>query len=124
MAVFLINLAGCGWVFPANTDFTSWYQFRAPNIEITQGVITQQGKTNFSEGGSDHSEGTPIYVSYYAFSFNPQYAMMIDSLPGSPRIDNQGHFLPGSIVQAIACLILPVITILSHSVVLYFKILN
>ena len=250
------------WVFPANIDFTSWYQFRTPNIEIAQGSITQQQETNFSEGGSDHSDGTPIYVSYYVYRvgnevykgksyaagsyydegrqveieylinrpsisrieglrnkpmpiwtafiiffpfvglafivigviqgikanyllgegklasgkiknklatntrinnqtvykmifefqaedskvyeavakthlpqlleddkkekllynpLNPKYAVLIDSLPGSPRIDNQGHYLAGSIFQAIACLIIPVITILGHSVVLYIK---
>lgn len=250
------------WVFPANIDFTSWYQFRSPNIEITQGSITQQQKTNFSEGGSDHSDGTPIYVCYYVYRvghdeyqgksyavgahfnkghkvkieyiknkpsvsrikglrnkpmpiwaafiiifpfvglifiiigilqgmkanyllgngklaagkiknkvatntkindqtvyklifefqaedgrlyetiakthlpqlleddekekllynpLNPKYAVMIDSLPGSPRIDNQGSFLMGSILQSLVCLILPISTILSHSIVLYIR---
>jgi hypothetical protein len=54
----------------------------------------------------------------------PTYAVMIDTLPGSPRIDNQGSFLPGNIFQAGLYIALPLLTIVIHAVIAYYKFLK
>jgi hypothetical protein len=55
------------WVFGLNSDVTSFFYFLR-TVETTRGVITASSKTGASEGGSDTSQGTPIYANYYTFS--------------------------------------------------------
>jgi len=55
------------WVFGFNSDVTSFFYF-LKKVEITRGVITASSKTGASEGGSNTSQGTPIYENYYTFS--------------------------------------------------------
>ncbi|MDQ7826109.1 MAG: DUF3592 domain-containing protein [Candidatus Eremiobacteraeota bacterium] len=45
---------------------------------------------------------------------NPSYAVMFDSLPGSPAIDARGNFVDRSPLGALAVLIAPGITIAGH----------
>jgi hypothetical protein len=47
---------------------------------------------------------------------NPAYAVMLDSLPGSPRIDETGHFASPVPGRAVAALLVPVATAVGHSV--------
>ncbi|MHC4284259.1 MAG: DUF3592 domain-containing protein, partial [Planctomycetota bacterium] len=55
------------WAFTLNADLTSWYRFRAP-LDTTQGEAIDCKKTLFSEGGSKHRKGTPVYAIHYAFT--------------------------------------------------------
>lgn len=55
------------WLFVLNADVTSWYYFLG-RLEKQEGEITQSIKAGFSQGGSKHSKGTPIYANHYTFS--------------------------------------------------------
>jgi len=55
------------WLFLPQADLTSFYRFRG-QLDHTQGTITASQKTHFSEGGSKHSKGTPIYEHDYTFT--------------------------------------------------------
>jgi hypothetical protein len=45
---------------------------------------------------------------------DPNYAVMLDSLPGSPRVDERGNIRTASPVQALLSLVLPLVTIIGH----------
>ena len=55
------------WAFTLNADLTSWYRFRG-QLDIAQGKVLYSKKTRFSEGGSKHSKGTPVYAIHYSFT--------------------------------------------------------
>jgi hypothetical protein len=55
------------WLFLPHADLTSFYLFRGP-LDHTQGTITASQNTHFSEGGSKHHSGTPIYRHDYTFT--------------------------------------------------------
>ena len=55
------------WAFTLNADLTSWYRFRG-QLDTTEGKVIYSKKTLFSEGGSKHSKGTPVYEIHYSFS--------------------------------------------------------
>ena len=55
------------WLFLPNADLTSFYLFRG-QLEQTQGTITASQNTHFTEGGSKHHSGTPIYRHDYTFT--------------------------------------------------------
>jgi hypothetical protein len=55
------------WVFGLNSDVTSFLYFLGER-ETIRGTIISTGRPVASEGGSDTSEGTPIYANYYAFT--------------------------------------------------------
>ncbi len=55
------------WLFLPNADLTSFYHFRG-SLDHTQGTITASQNTHFSEGGSKHHSGTPIYRHDYTFT--------------------------------------------------------
>lgn len=54
------------WLFTLNADLTSWYRFRGP-LDSTEGKVLYSKDTGFSEGGSKHRRGTPVYVVHYSF---------------------------------------------------------
>jgi hypothetical protein len=54
------------WAFTLNADLTSWYRFRG-QLDTIEGKVTYNEKTSFSEGGSKHSKGTPVYAIHYSF---------------------------------------------------------
>jgi len=94
------------------TVYKMIFEFQAEDTKFYEAIA----KTHLPQLLEDDEKEKLLYNP-----LNPKHAVLIDSLPGSPRIDNQGHFLAGSIFQAMACLIIPVITILGHSMVLYLK---
>lgn len=53
----------------------------------------------------------------------PSYAAMLDALPGSPRIDENGKIRAGSAGAALVCLVLPIVTVLGHAGYIYVKFL-
>lgn len=55
------------WAFTLNADLTGWYLFRG-RLDTTEGKAIDCKKTSFSEGGSKHSKGTPVYAIHYAFT--------------------------------------------------------
>ncbi|MGA2137976.1 MAG: DUF3592 domain-containing protein [Verrucomicrobiia bacterium] len=57
------------WLFLPNADLTSFYLFRGP-LDHTQATVTANQKTHFTEGGSKHHSGTPIYRHDYTFTVN------------------------------------------------------
>lgn len=54
------------WIFLPRADF-SFLTFRG-EIKTTKGQITACKDTNFSEGGSKHSKGRPVYAYHYAYT--------------------------------------------------------
>jgi hypothetical protein len=55
------------WGFAMNADVASWYLFRGP-LEKATAIIEAFDKTSFSEGGSKHHKGTPVYAVRDRFS--------------------------------------------------------
>lgn len=54
------------WVFGAQADVTSWYQFSG-ELDRTEGRVVSCTETGISEGGSDSRPGTPIYRIDYEY---------------------------------------------------------
>jgi hypothetical protein len=54
------------WIFAGKGDYTSAFIMRG-NLESAPAVVTGVRNTRFSEGGSKHSRGTPIYAYHYKF---------------------------------------------------------
>ena len=59
------------WVFAMNTDPAAWWDFRG-DLTTAQGVVTSVEETRFSEGGSEESDGTPVYAYHFRFSHQQQ----------------------------------------------------
>lgn len=55
------------WAFTLNADLTSWHRFRG-QLETSEGKVIDCKKTLFSEGGSKHRKGTPVYEIHYDFT--------------------------------------------------------
>lgn len=51
----------------------------------------------------------------------PSYAVMLDDLPGGPRIQENGQIRPGPAIKTIKVLIIPLATIIGNATYLYFK---
>lgn len=56
------------WIFALNADLLGWYFFSG-ELETAKGVVTRSEETRASEGGSEHSEGTPVYKNHYRFTY-------------------------------------------------------
>jgi hypothetical protein len=54
------------WVFGAQSDVTSWYHFSGELTQVRGSALAVED-TGISEGGSDSSDGTPIYKVSYGF---------------------------------------------------------
>ena len=54
------------WAFALNADL-SYFTFPSGKVVQTSGTVTGNRKTSFSEGGSKHRKGTPIYETRYQF---------------------------------------------------------
>ncbi len=70
------NLFGCiwlsismiaVWVFVPLTDVSSLWKFSGEMVQATGRVIDLEG-TNYSEGGSDDTPGTPVFAVRYEFT--------------------------------------------------------
>lgn len=57
------------WVFGLNSDPWAMVDFGG-ELETCPGEIRQVVRTNMSEGGSENSDGTPIYRYSYGFEYN------------------------------------------------------
>ena len=54
----------------------------------------------------------------------PSYAVMLDDLPGAPRIQENGNIQAGSVAITIMALIIPLATIIGHGIYIYLKYLS
>jgi hypothetical protein len=54
----------------------------------------------------------------------PSYAVMLDDLPGAPRINDTGNIQAGSASKTIMTLIIPLATIIGHGIYIYLKFLS
>ncbi|MHC4692645.1 MAG: DUF3592 domain-containing protein [Planctomycetota bacterium] len=54
----------------------------------------------------------------------PSYAVMLDDLPGNPRINENGNIQAGSAAGTIMLLIIPLATIIGHGIYIYLKFLS
>ncbi|HUJ11374.1 MAG TPA: DUF3592 domain-containing protein [Verrucomicrobiae bacterium] len=54
------------WLFLPHADLTSFYRFHG-QLDHAAGTVTASQKAHFSEGGSKHHSGTPIYEHDYTF---------------------------------------------------------
>jgi hypothetical protein len=54
----------------------------------------------------------------------PKNAVMLDNLPGAPRINNDGNVRVGSPIMVLLCLVIPIISIVGNSVYIYIKFLS
>jgi len=54
----------------------------------------------------------------------PSYAVMLDDLPGGPRIQENGNIHAGSVARTIMALIIPLATIISHGIYIFWKFLS
>jgi hypothetical protein len=54
----------------------------------------------------------------------PSYAVMLDDLPGNPRINDNGNIQAGSAAGPIMMLIIPLATIIGHGIYIYLKFLS
>ena len=56
------------WIFAMNSDPTAWITFRG-KLETATGTVLGADETSFSEGGSEHTDGTRIYAHRYRFTY-------------------------------------------------------
>ncbi len=56
------------WIFAMNTDPLAWWDFSGP-LETATGTVTAVAETSYSEGGSEHSKGTPVRACHYQFRY-------------------------------------------------------
>jgi hypothetical protein len=54
----------------------------------------------------------------------PSYAVMLDNLPGNPRINDNGNIQTGSAAKTIMLLIIPLATVIGHGIYIYLKFLS
>ena len=55
------------------------------------------------------------------FTGNPKSAVMLDSLPSSPAINEQGYIVPSPSKASLFRLLIPLMTIVGHGLYLYFR---
>jgi hypothetical protein len=60
-----------GWVFAAHADLTGW-RFRQGEIAMIAGTAAGCEKTGYTIGGSDSSDGTPVFENRYRYHVGDQ----------------------------------------------------
>ena len=76
-------------------------------------------KTHMPEKLEDQQEEPLLYEPIY-----PKNAVMLDNLPGAPRIDENGNIRAGSPLVALLSLVIPVGGIIGHGVYIYIRFLG
>ena len=51
----------------------------------------------------------------------PGYAVMLDNLPGNPRIDSAGDIRAGSAASALLVLVIPATALIGHGIYIYLR---
>ena len=91
------------------------FEFTTPDGRTHKAI----GKTHKPELLEDEAEEPLLFDP-----IRPSYAVMLDALPGSPRIDESGNVKAGSAAAALLWLALPTVTVLGHSGYIYVKYLS
>ena len=73
-------------------------------------------KTHRPEKLEDERDEPLLYDPMY-----PSRAVMLDALPGSPRIDQTGSMRAGSPLSVVACLLIPAAALIGHAVFIYLR---
>ncbi len=76
-------------------------------------------KTHLPEKLEDQQEEPLLYEP-----MNPKNAVMLDDLPGSPRIDENGNIRAGSPSAALLSFVIPFIVIIGHGTYIYIRFLS
>jgi len=95
--------------------FKLTFEFAAGDGTIHEAVA----KSHKPELLEDEAEEPLLYDP-----LRPAYAVMLDALPGSPRIDANGDIRAGSAGAALLCLAVPAVTILGHAGYIYVRFLT
>lgn len=73
-------------------------------------------KTHLPEKLEDHEEEPLLYDPMY-----PKSAVMLDNLPGAPKIDESGNIRAGSPIVVLLNLVIPLASIIGHGSYFYIK---
>ncbi len=90
------------------------YKFTFEFIADDGGTYEAIAKTHLTRNLEDENKEPLLYDQY-----NPSYAIMLDSLPGSPGIDDMGNFQTKNYITAILSLIIPALTIFGHGTFIF-----
>jgi len=88
------------------------FEFKTPEGMTYQAMA----KTHETAKLEDQPEEPLLYDP-----MRPSYAVMLDDLPGGPRIQENGNIQVGSAVKTIIVLIIPLATIIGHGIYIYLK---
>ncbi|MHC4397602.1 MAG: DUF3592 domain-containing protein [Planctomycetota bacterium] len=91
------------------------FEFNTPEGMTFETVV----KTHETGKLEDQAEEPLLYDP-----MRPSYAMMLDDLPGNPRIMENGTIQAGSVAMTIMALIIPLTTIIGHSIYIVLKFLS
>ncbi|HUX15456.1 MAG TPA: DUF3592 domain-containing protein [Phycisphaerae bacterium] len=91
------------------------FEFRADDGRTYETTV----KTHETRLLEDDAEERLLYDPW-----DPNYATMLDNLPGSPAIDEAGHLKSASPLRSLAVAILPTVTILGHGLYVYYRFLQ
>ncbi len=85
------------------------YEFSFTFMTLDGQVCTATAKTHVPEEFKDEAAEPLVYNPV-----DPGHALMLDDLPGSPRISEDGHITCDRPLLALRSLVIPLITILGH----------
>jgi len=98
---------------------------KQPVYKLTFEFSTPEGtsyevfaKTHLPEKLEDQQEEPLLYEPMC-----PKNAVMLDNLPGAPRIDENGNIRAGSPLVALLNLIIPLVSVIGHGVYIYIRFL-
>ncbi len=97
------------------TVYKLTFEFTTPDGTTHEAV----GKTHTPEKLEDEAEEPLLYDP-----LRPSYAVMLDALPGSPRIDEYGNIRAGSAIASLLYLVVPAATVVGHGGYVYVKFLS
>ncbi len=91
------------------------FEFNTPEGMMYEAI----SKTHDTAKLEDQAEEPLLYDS-----MRPSYAVMLDNLPGNPRIMENGTIQADTAVNTLKVLVIPFATIIGHGIYLYLKFLS
>jgi hypothetical protein len=107
----LVDKEATGTRINKRTVYKLTFEFRADDGQLYQTVA----KSHLPENLEDEALEQILYNPA-----NPQYATLVDNLPGAPDIDEFGTIHTGSFGKSVAVLFLPVLIIVVHGAIFLF----
>ncbi|MEE4376898.1 MAG: DUF3592 domain-containing protein [Candidatus Competibacteraceae bacterium] len=80
---------------------------------------TASEKTHLPHLLEDNGEEQLLYLAE-----NPSYAVMLDSLPSSPKIDRRGDIQATSFIKSLLLLVIPLATLIGHGYYIFLRFIN